>query len=1046
MKEYGQSGTHRIHAPDKAEDRSAKPPRDFIVASFNVRTLADTITNNTYTTHKLHQIIVGCEKHNIDIVAIQEHRLKITNGENINYLQTNLNGWTLAHTNSTHDSHGVAILYSRRLASHLASVEFKSKRIIAAHLRGNPKMCIISAYAPTESSTDNCEKETFYSDLEGLTHSVPPHTVTIVAGDFNARIGKDSHESTPRIVGPNCYHDETNLNGARLINLCKATNLRPSHSHFEHPKYRLCTYHPPNKDHAPTQIDHIMINTKWWKSITNCRSYNTVDIGSDHKIVSANFRLSLRKTKRPPNGRCKFKSESLLDPKVSKEFNIDLQNRFGPLLDEMTALTTDKVQAHADALDAALIQSSTKILGKKKRYNQPSWVSSTTIDLMDKQAEAKLHYKQSPNAANKKSWKTLQKQVSNSFERDQASFLEVQLADLELAAKKYEYGTVWKIIGYISQKPERPIQVRKLDGTLPKNDNEILEEWRTYFSTLLNNKNTNANLANHPLPAQADLKIESTTITRIEVEIAITGLKRNKSPGPDYAMTAEVLKDGGEFVVDQLHHICKLVYDECHAPTQWTSSLIIPLRKKGNLEMMTNYRGISLMSIAAKVYNRVLLNRIRDPVDKILSKNQAGFRKGRSCIQQIHILRRIIEGAYSESIPLFITFVDFKKAFDSIDREMMFSILRHYGIPEKIVSAIRVLYDNSKSRVYVNGQLSDPFDITTGVLQGDVLAPFLFIIVIDYVSKLSAGQFGYITHKGSTSNDSSDRVMRISTRRIERRINDVIFADDIASLENTNARAQEQLNCLSKYSAIVGLKISTEKTVQMRNNLPQNQDPPPNLVIDGHTIEIVEEFKYLGSYINSIEKDVNIRIALAWTAFDKLKSILRHRTSKLSVELKMRIFQAACVSILLYGCESWVLTQQLGEKLDIFARTCYRIMMGIRQSEARMTNEQLYKLAGQRPITWSIRKRQLNFIGHVIRLDDPDKPPTEPANIYALYKSNFKKSSGRPGTSRKSYTDQISEHISGDRCIKYNEAEIRAFAGDKKNWIRVVVAPNKPAR
>ena len=232
----------------------------------------------------------------------------------------------------------------------------------------------------------------------------------------------------------------------------------------------------------------------------------------------------------------------------------------------------------------------------------------------------------------------------------------------------------------------------------------------------------------------------------------------------------------------------------------------------------------------------------------------------------------------------------------------------------------------------------------------------------------------------------------------------------------------------------------------MRNNLPQNQDPPPNLVIDGHTIEIVEEFKYLGSYINSIEKDVNIRIALAWTAFDKLKSILRHRTSKLSVELKMRIFQAACVSILLYGCESWVLTQQLGEKLDIFARTCYRIMMGIRQSEARMTNEQLYKLAGQRPITWSIRKRQLNFIGHVIRLDDPDKPPTEPANIYALYKSNFKKSSGRPGTSRKSYTDQISEHISGDRCIKYNEAEIRAFAGDKKNWIRVVVAPNKPAR
>ena len=78
----------------------------------------------------------------------------------------------------------------------------------------------------------------------------------------------------------------------------------------------------------------------------------------------------------------------------------------------------------------------------------------------------------------------------------------------------------------------------------------------------------------------------------------------------------------------------------------------------------------------------------------------------------------------------------------------MFAILRHYGIPEKIVAAIRVLYDKSKSQVFVNGDLSDPFDITTRVLQGDVLAPFLFIIVMDYVIKQSSGNFGYITHDG----------------------------------------------------------------------------------------------------------------------------------------------------------------------------------------------------------------------------------------------------------------------------------------------------------
>ena len=79
-----------------------------------------------------------------------------------------------------------------------------------------------------------------------------------------------------------------------------------------------------------------------------------------------------------------------------------------------------------------------------------------------------------------------------------------------------------------------------------------------------------------------------------------------------------------------------------------------------------------------------------------------------------------MEGASSQDIPLFITFIDFMKAFDSIDREMMFAILRHYGIPEQIVSAIRVLYDDSTSRVYVEGEFSEAFKITTGVIQGEV--------------------------------------------------------------------------------------------------------------------------------------------------------------------------------------------------------------------------------------------------------------------------------------------------------------------------------------
>ena len=122
---------------------------------------------------------------------------------------------------------------------------------------------------------------------------------------------------------------------------------------------------------------------------------------------------------------------------------------------------------------------------------------------------------------------------------------------------------------------------------------------------------------------------------------------------------------------------------------------------------MTNYRGITLMSIAAKVYNKILLNRIRPHLEPLLRKNQAGFRPGRSCAQQIHILRRIMEGFREHQLPLIVTFVDFKRAFDSMNRSVMFSVLRHYGIPETLVNAIQVLYTNSSSSVMVDGSISN---------------------------------------------------------------------------------------------------------------------------------------------------------------------------------------------------------------------------------------------------------------------------------------------------------------------------------------------------
>jgi len=143
--------------------------------------------------------------------------------------------------------------------------------------------------------------------------------------------------------------------------------------------------------------------------------------------------------------------------------------------------------------------------------------------------------------------------------------------------------------------------------------------------------------------------------------------------------------------------------------------------------------GISLISCTAKLFNRVLLNRICDPIEKLLRPNQNRFRKGRSKLEPILTLWRMIEAmSAKKDKKLCAIFVDFTKAFDSSQPWPCVSILLTYGIPSAVINAIRRVYTNSKSFVSTHNRETEAFAVNTGILQGDTLAPFLFIVVLDY--------------------------------------------------------------------------------------------------------------------------------------------------------------------------------------------------------------------------------------------------------------------------------------------------------------------------
>lgn len=232
--------------------------------------------------------------------------------------------------------------------------------------------------------------------------------------------------------------------------------------------------------------------------------------------------------------------------------------------------------------------------------------------------------------------------------------------------------------------PERP--VKDETGRQIVGEEQQRKRWEEHFEELLNRP-----APQNPsdiLPAAKDLDIESGTLTRDEIRMAIRQLKSGKAAGPD-GIPCEALEADIETTVDMLYPLFEKIWEVEEVPLDWKEGYLIKLPKKGDLSNCANYRGITLLDISGKVLNRALLNRMKDEVDTKFRDQQAGFRKDRSCMDQITTLWIIIEQSCEWNSPLYINFVDFEKAFDSVDRDTLWKLLRHYGMPVKIVNIIR---------------------------------------------------------------------------------------------------------------------------------------------------------------------------------------------------------------------------------------------------------------------------------------------------------------------------------------------------------------------
>jgi len=209
-------------------------------------------------------------------------------------------------------------------------------------------------------------------------------------------------------------------------------------------------------------------------------------------------------------------------------------------------------------------------------------------------------------------------------------------------------------------------------------------------------------------------------------------MKKWKAAGADN-IPAEVLKVDPYISADILLPLFQDIWQTETFPKEWKEGIIVKVPKKGDLSQCRNWRGVTLLAVISKILNKVMLERIKNSLEMGLRKEQAGFYQDRSCIDQINTLRVITEQSVEFQSLHYVLFVDYQRSFDPLNRARIWDKLKVRGLPRKFINIIKEGYEDFNCRVLHENQVSDSIKMSSGVQQGCLLSPLLFLLVMDGV-------------------------------------------------------------------------------------------------------------------------------------------------------------------------------------------------------------------------------------------------------------------------------------------------------------------------
>ena len=380
------------------------------------------------------------------------------------------------------------------------------------------------------------------------------------------------------------------------------------------------------------------------------------------------------------------------------------------------------------------------------------------------------------------------------------------------------------------------------------------------------------------------------------------------------------------------------------------TTLIRLYKNKGDKKICENYRGIALLNTISKIFSRIILNRIQELVNSQLLEIQSGFRPNRSTIDQIFTLKMTMEKRKEFNKPLVMCFIDIAKAYDSVNREFLWKVCLSYGISEKLVNLLKMLYTDSIAKVKINDEFLDSFEINTGVMQGGIPSPILFNILFDFIIK-QVNNEAAVTGV-NFSYDSNDFFHRSGEKHINFHALALLYADDLVVMCENATDIKKFIRVFDKIALQYGLTMNTKKTClmslrqlkedQYRKTLKGQNVNHKNIDISirDQKIGMVDSFSYLGCTITQDQchdAELSVRLTKAAKAFNMLRHSIWHRKS-VSITGRLRMFRACILPVLLYGSETWSLTKKQEQRIITFYNRCLRTIIGVNLGD-RLSND-----------------------------------------------------------------------------------------------------------